>query len=74
MQVTVRFPDGDESTFVLGSREVLAWTPRSTSTSTHRSRRSAAPSTASGRREAEYVLPNGQSVTVEILGAKPYQA
>jgi len=75
MQVTVRFPDGDESTFVLGSREV-AGVDHSVDIDVY-SPQSPLGRGVNGKRvgeHAEYTLPNGDRVKVSILGAKPYQA
>ena len=75
MQVTVRFPDGDESTFVLGSREV-AGVDHSVDLDVY-SPQSPLGRAVNGKRvgeDAEYLQPNGQRVTVAILGAKPYRA
>lgn len=73
MLVTVRFADGDESTFVLGSREVVAaddtvemdvYSPQSPL--------GAAVNGKSIGAHAKYKTPSGGSVEVEITGAKPY--
>jgi len=75
MTVTVRFADGSESTFVLGSREV-AGMDHSVDLDVY-SPQSPLGRAVNGKRvgeDAEYELPSGQHVSVKVLGAKPYQA
>jgi transcription elongation factor GreA len=69
MTVTVRFSDGDEETFLLGSREVAVGDIEVYS------EKSPLGSAILGKRSgdsASYELPNGRSVTVEIVNAKPF--
>ena len=75
MLVTVRFSDGDESTFVLGSREVVS--PDSdvdVDVYSPQSPLGAAIYRKNVGSKAIYSRPNGVKVTVEILSAKPYVA
>jgi transcription elongation factor GreA len=75
MLVTVRFPDGDESTFVLGSREVVL-SDSSMDVEVY-SPQSPLGSAIYGKyvgQNAVYARPNGSKVTVEIVSAKPYTA
>jgi len=67
--VTVAFPDGDEMTFLLGSREVASDDIEVYSEA------SPLGSAINGRKvgdEAAYALPNGRQMTVRIVSAKPY--
>jgi transcription elongation factor GreA len=69
MTVTVRFSDGDEETFLLGSREVAVGDIEVYS------EKSPLGSAILGKRagdSASYELPNGRSVSVEIVSAKPF--
>jgi transcription elongation factor GreA len=69
MVITVRFPDDDELTFLLGSREVAA------SDIEVYSERSPLGSAINGRKIGEvasYSLPNGRQMQVEIVDAQPY--
>lgn len=69
MRVTVRFPDGDEESFLLGSREVAADGVEAYS------EKSPLGAAINGKRIGEttsYELPNGTSLSVAILDAKPY--
>ena len=69
MIVTVRFADGDQETFLLGSREVAVGDIEVYS------EKSPLGSAILGKRSgdsASYELPNGRSVSVEIVNAKPY--
>lgn len=71
MQVTVRFPDGDEMTFLLGSREVAADGIEAYS------ERSPLGSAISGKKvgdKASYTLPNGSEMAVTVVSATPYAA
>jgi transcription elongation factor GreA len=71
MQVTVRFPDGDEMTFLLGSREVAADGIEAYS------ERSPLGSAISGKTvgdKASYTLPNGGEMAVTVVSATPYAA
>jgi transcription elongation factor GreA len=75
MKVTVRFSDGDESTFVLGSREV-AGVDHSVDLDVY-SPQSPLGGAVNGKRVgdmAEYTVPNGDRVSVAILGATPYHS
>ncbi len=69
MVVTVRFADGDELRFLLGSREVV-----SDDLEVY-SERSPLGAAIDGRKvgeSASYSLPNGRTVAVEIIDAKPF--
>jgi transcription elongation factor GreA len=69
MVVTVRFPGGDELSFLLGSREVAAGDIEVYS------EQSPLGSAINGRKIGEvasYSLPNGSQMQVEITDAKPY--
>jgi len=74
MQVTVRFIDrGDESTFVLGSREVVGMDD-SVDLDVY-SPQSPLGKAISGKRvgdKAAYLPPNGTPVEVEVLAATPF--
>jgi transcription elongation factor GreA len=70
MLVTVRFDDGDEERFLLGSREEAAHADV-----TVYSAQSPLGQAITGRKSGEqvsYQLPNGAPMTVEILDAVPY--
>lgn len=69
MVVTVRFPDGETLRFLLGSRQVA-----SDDLEVY-SEQSPLGSAINGRKigeRASYTLPNGRSMSVEILEAEPY--
>ncbi|MBO0829615.1 MAG: transcription elongation factor GreA [Streptosporangiales bacterium] len=71
MHVTVRFPDGDEMTFLLGSREVAADGVEAYS------EKSPLGSAISGKKvgdKANYTLPNGTEMAVTVVSATPYAA
>ena len=70
MVVTVRFADGDEESFLIGSREEAAVTDL-----TVYSAQSPLGVALTGRKPGEsvtYTAPNGNDITVELLDAKPY--
>jgi transcription elongation factor GreA len=70
MVVTVRFADGDEESFLIGSREEAAVTDL-----TVYSAQSPLGVALTGRKPGEsvtYTAPNGNAITVELLDAKPY--
>jgi transcription elongation factor GreA len=70
MVVTVKFADGDEETFLIGSREEAAVTDM-----TVYSAQSPLGLALTGRRPGEsatYTAPNGREITVEVLRAEPY--
>ena len=69
MIVTVRFSDGDEDTFLLGSREVAVGDLEVYS---EKSPLGAAINGQPRGASVGYELPNGRSVTVEIIDAKPF--
>jgi len=75
MEVTVRFAgDSDTETFLLGAREVLAL-DESVSLGVY-SPQSPLGSAILGKKPgdtAEYTAPNGKTVTVEVLEAKPFR-
>jgi transcription elongation factor GreA len=67
--VSVRFADGDEMTFLLGSREVAS------GELDVYSEQSPLGSAINGKKigeSATYALPNGRKLTVEIVEAKPF--
>lgn len=67
--VTVRFTEGDEMTFLLGSREVAG------GELDVYSEQSPLGSAINGKKIGEvasYALPNGRNLTVEIVEAKPF--
>jgi transcription elongation factor GreA len=69
MVVLVRFEDGDEVTFLLGSREVEIGDLEVYS------EKSPLGAAINGKRRGEkagYQLPNGRTVSVEIVDAKPF--
>jgi transcription elongation factor GreA len=70
MLVTVRFSDGDEETFLIGSREEAA-----VSDITVYSAQSPLGVALTGAKPGEsvtYTAPNGREITVEVIDAKPY--
>jgi transcription elongation factor GreA len=70
MVVTVRFADGDEETFLIGSREEAAHSDIDVY-----SAQSPLGQALTGRRPGEavtYPAPNGNDITVELLHAKAY--
>jgi transcription elongation factor GreA len=72
MVVSVRFADGDEESFLIGSREEAAVTDM-----TVYSAQSPLGVALTGRKPGEsvtYTAPNGNDITVELLDAKPYTA
>jgi transcription elongation factor GreA len=67
--VSVRFADGDEMTFLLGSREVAS------GDLDVYSEQSPLGSAINGKKigqSATYALPNGRKLTVEVIEAKPF--
>ena len=67
--VSVRFADGDEMSFLLGSREVAS------GELDVYSEQSPLGSAINGKKigeSATYALPNGRKLTVEIVEAKPF--
>jgi transcription elongation factor GreA len=72
MVVTVAFADGDEETFLIGSREEAA-----VSDITVYSAQSPLGQALTGKRPGEsvtYTAPNGRDISVELRDAKPYTA
>ncbi len=72
MVVTVRFADGDEETFLIGSREEAAHADIDVY-----SAQSPLGVALTGHKVGDsvtYQLPNGRDMTVEILHVKPYAA
>ena len=70
MVVTVKFADGDEESFLIGSREEAAVTDL-----TVYSAQSPLGVALTGRKPGDsvtYAAPNGNEITVELLDAKPY--
>jgi transcription elongation factor GreA len=72
MFVTVRFADGEESTFVLGSRELVADDSVDIDVYSPQSPLGSAVNGSSVGSTVEYILPNGRKMSVELIGAKPY--
>lgn len=68
--VTVEFPDGDTETFLLGSREEAAHASIDVYSPT--SPLGGAVLDRSVGESATYELPNGRSLTVEIIEVAPY--
>jgi transcription elongation factor GreA len=70
MVVTVKFADGDEETFLIGSREEAAHSDIDVY-----SAQSPLGQALTGKRPGEsvtYAAPNGRDITVELLHTKPY--
>jgi transcription elongation factor GreA len=70
MVVTVRFSDGDEETFLIGSREEAA-----VSDITVYSAQSPLGVALTGAKPGDsvaYTAPNGSEISVELVDAKPY--
>jgi transcription elongation factor GreA len=70
MVVTVRYTDGDEETFLIGSREEAAHSDIDVY-----SAQSPLGQALTGKRPSEsvtYTAPNGRDITVELLHARPY--
>src|SRR3954463_9413919 len=70
MVVTVRFADGDEETFLIGSREEAAHAH-----GTVYSPQSPLGQALTGKKPGEsvtYTAPNGNDITIELLDSKPY--
>src|SRR4051812_28573358 len=70
MVVTVRFTDGDEETFLIGSREEAAHSDIDVY-----SAQSPLGLALTGKHAGEsvtYTAPNGRDITVELLDTKPY--
>jgi transcription elongation factor GreA len=70
MVVTVRYADGDEETFLIGSREEAAVT-----NITVYSAQSPLGQALTGAKPGEsraYTAPNGKQIALELLDAKPY--
>lgn len=72
MLVTVEFDDGETSTFMLGSREVVADDAIHMDVFSPQSPLGAAVNGADVGASVEYRLPNGKTVTVKITDTKPY--
>jgi len=73
MVVTVRYPDGDEETFLLGSREESA----AHDDVVVYSAQSPLGRALAGRKPGEsasYTLPNGKTANVELIGVRSYTA
>lgn len=70
MVVTIRYTDGDEETFLIGSREEAAVTDL-TVYSAQSPLGQALTGAAQGDKRS-YVAPNGREITVELLEAKSY--
>ena len=70
MVVTVRYTDGDEESFLIGSREEAAH-----SDVTVYSAQSPLGQALTGKKPGEsvtYTAPNGRDITIELLDSKPY--
>jgi transcription elongation factor GreA len=72
MVVTVKFVDGDEETFLIGSREEAAVTDLTVYSA--QSPLGLALTGAKPGESAAYTAPNGREITVEIVDVKPYLA
>lgn len=73
MQVTVTFADGDSETFLLGAREVLALDDNiAMSVYSPQSPLGKAITGKKAGESATFHAPNGRSVTVDIVDAKPF--
>ena len=70
MVVTVRFSDGDEETFLIGSREEAAVTDMTVYSA--QSPLGVALTGAKPGESVTYTAPNGREITVEVIDAKPY--
>ena len=70
MVVTVRYADGDEETFLIGSREEAAHADV-----TVYSAQSPLGQALTGKKPGEsvtYTAPNGNAITLELIDSKPY--
>lgn len=70
MVVTVRYADGDEETFLIGSREEAAHADV-----TVYSAQSPLGKALTGKHAGDsvtYTAPNGNDITIELIDAKPY--
>ena len=70
MVVTVRYADGDEETFLIGSREEAAHADV-----TVYSAQSPLGRALTGKHAGDsvtYTAPNGNAITIELIDAKPY--
>ena len=72
MLVTVEFDDGDQSTFMLGSREVVADDAIDMDVFSPQSPLGSAVNGARVGASVEYRLPSGRAVTVKVIDTKPY--
>ena len=70
MVVTVRFSDGDEETFLIGSREEAAVTDLTVYSA--QSPLGLALTGAKPGDSVSYTAPNGRDITVELADVKPY--
>jgi len=70
MVVTVRFSDGDEETFLIGSREEAAVTDITVYSA--QSPLGVALTGAKPGDSVTYSAPSGKDITVELVDAKPY--
>ncbi|HVY09105.1 MAG TPA: transcription elongation factor GreA [Mycobacteriales bacterium] len=70
MVVTVRYTDGDEETFLIGSREEAAVTDITVYSA--QSPLGQALTGATPGESRSYTAPNGREITLELLDTKPY--
>ena len=70
MVVTVRFSDGDEETFLIGSREEAAVTDITVYSA--QSPLGVALTGAKPGESVTYAAPNGRDITLELIDVKPY--
>jgi transcription elongation factor GreA len=70
MVVTVRFSDGDEETFLIGSREEAAVADITVYSA--QSPMGVALTGAKPGDSVSYTAPNGREITLELVDAKPY--
>ncbi|HEX3898251.1 MAG TPA: transcription elongation factor GreA [Mycobacteriales bacterium] len=70
MVVTIKYADGDEETFLLGSREEAAVTDLTVYSSQSPLGKALDGATPGDKRS--YVAPNGKDIAFELLTVKPY--
>ena len=71
MVVSVRYADGDEETFLIGSREEAAVTDVTVYSAQSPLGKALTGATPGDSRT--YTAPNGREITVELLSAKPHR-
>jgi transcription elongation factor GreA len=70
MVVTVKYSDGDQETFLIGSREEAAVTDLTVYSAQSPLGKSLLGASPGAKRS--YVAPNGKKISVELLEVKPY--